>query len=115
MSLETTPFRSFAGIHSDFVHDVAYDHYGKRLATCSSDHKVKIWSQGADGEWRCEAELKHHASSVWKLAWAHAEFGQVLASCSFDRNVVIWEEHDVQVLAHVPQLRCWLPGQLVHL
>mmetsp|Transcript_429 Transcript_429/g.1019 ORF Transcript_429/g.1019 Transcript_429/m.1019 type:complete len:341 (-) Transcript_429:225-1247(-) len=85
---------SFAGTHEDFVHDVAYDHYGTRLATCSSDHKIKIWSEGADGSWQKEAELSGHRGAVWKLAWAHPEFGQVLASCSFDQQVFIWEELD---------------------
>lgn len=28
---------SFPLNHDDFVHDVSYDFYGKRLATCSSD------------------------------------------------------------------------------
>lgn len=29
--------------HEDLIHDVAYDFYGKRLATCSSDQTVKVW------------------------------------------------------------------------
>lgn len=28
--------------HKDLVHDVAYDFYGKRFATCSSDQTVKV-------------------------------------------------------------------------
>lgn len=28
--------------HEDLIHDVAYDFYGKRLATCSSDQTVKV-------------------------------------------------------------------------
>ena len=84
----------FASEHDDFVHDVAYDHYGKRLASCSSDHTIKVWSEGTSGEWQCDAELKGHHGAVWKLAWAHPEFGQVLASCSFDKEVLIWEELD---------------------
>jgi hypothetical protein len=28
---------SFSLKHEDFVHDVQYDFYGKRIATCSSD------------------------------------------------------------------------------
>jgi len=102
--------RRFSGHHEDFVHDVAYDYYGKRLATCSSDHKIKVWRQsnaddkkkssgnsnkkGADddGNWVCQAELEGHSGPVWKVAWAHPEFGQVIASCSYDRSVRIWEE-----------------------
>ena len=29
--------------HKDLIHDVAYDFYGKRMATCSSDQSVKVW------------------------------------------------------------------------
>ncbi|CAK9069636.1 Nucleoporin SEH1 (GATOR complex protein SEH1) (Nup107-160 subcomplex subunit seh1), partial [Durusdinium trenchii] len=89
--------KTFAGGHDDFVHDVAYDHNGKRLATCSSDHAIKVWSEDGSGMWRCDAELKGHVSAVWKLAWAHPEFGQVIASCSFDQHIHIWEELDTPV------------------
>lgn len=31
--------------HKDLIHDVAYDFYGERMATCSSDQyvKVRLW------------------------------------------------------------------------
>lgn len=28
--------------HKDLIHDVAYDFYGERMATCSSDQYVKV-------------------------------------------------------------------------
>jgi hypothetical protein len=28
------------GDHKDLIHDVAYDWYGRRLATCSSDQAI---------------------------------------------------------------------------
>lgn len=28
--------------HKDLIHDVAYDFYGRRFATCSSDQSVKV-------------------------------------------------------------------------
>ena len=28
--------------HKDVIHDVAYDYYGQRMATCSSDQFVKV-------------------------------------------------------------------------
>lgn len=27
--------------HDDYVHDVVYDYYGKRIATCSSDQRIQ--------------------------------------------------------------------------
>ena len=34
--------RSFAARHDDVVCDLAYDHYGTRIATGSADHCVKV-------------------------------------------------------------------------
>ena len=85
-------FKSFATEHEDFLHDLAYDFYGKRLATCSSDQKIKLFDQDGKGEWQLVAEIKAHSGSVNKVAWAHPEFGQVLASCSADRVVNIYQE-----------------------
>ncbi|GAB6030407.1 Nucleoporin SEH1 [Chamberlinius hualienensis] len=84
--------RSINADHKDLIHDVAYDFYGRRMATCSSDQSVKIWELGEDGQWACTANWKTHSGSVWKVTWAHPEFGQVLATCSFDRTAAVWEE-----------------------
>lgn len=78
--------------HKDLIHDVAYDFYGTRMATCSSDHTVRIWEGDAAGIWSCSAQWKAHSGSVWKVTWANPEFGQVIATCSFDRTAVVWEE-----------------------
>ncbi|XP_053201540.1 nucleoporin SEH1-A-like [Panonychus citri] len=84
--------RNVEADHKDLIHDVAYDFYGRRLATCSSDQSVKVWDLGEDGQWHCTSSWKCHTASVWKVTWAHPEFGQVLATCSFDRSAAIWEE-----------------------
>ncbi|XP_035225824.1 nucleoporin SEH1-like, partial [Stegodyphus dumicola] len=84
--------RSIQADHKDLIHDVAYDFYGERLATCSSDQTVKIWDLGEDKQWHCTASWKTHCGSVWKVTWAHPEFGQIIATCSFDRTVAVWEE-----------------------
>ncbi|KAI5693323.1 hypothetical protein M8J75_013813 [Diaphorina citri] len=78
--------------HKDLIHDVAYDYYGLRMATCSSDQNIKVWDQDENGKWFLSANWKAHSGSVWKVTWAHPEFGQVLATCSFDRTAVVWEE-----------------------
>ncbi|XP_075678683.1 nucleoporin SEH1-like [Dermatophagoides pteronyssinus] len=84
--------RSIQADHKDLIHDIAYDYYGRRLATCSSDQSVKVWDIGDEGQWTCTSSWKTHAGSVWKVTWAHPEFGQILATCSFDRTAIVWEE-----------------------
>jgi len=88
--------------HTEFLHDIAYDFYGRRLATCSSDTKdaIRIFRQvpSADGNgsiWEEEpnGRLEHgHTCPVNKLGWAHPEFGAMIASCSDDQKVIIWKE-----------------------
>lgn len=89
---EQKPFHKFPTEHKAVIHDVSYDFYGKRLATCSSDQKVKVWDLDEESHWKKTAEWKAHKGSVWKVEWAHPEFGQVIASCSVDRSICIWEE-----------------------
>ncbi|CAG9766553.1 unnamed protein product [Ceutorhynchus assimilis] len=78
--------------HKDLIHDVSYDYYGDRIATCSSDQYVKVWDRNKEGKWTLTSSWKAHSASVWKVTWANPEFGQVLATCSFDRTVAVWEE-----------------------
>ncbi|KAI8924044.1 WD40-repeat-containing domain protein [Entophlyctis helioformis] len=80
--------------HDDLVHDIAYDYYGTRLVTCSSDQRVKVWDADEAGGWVLNDSWKAHDSSVVKVDWAHPEFGHVFASCSFDRTIRVWEEQE---------------------
>ena len=40
------------------VHDVQLDYYGRRLATCSSDHTIKIFDMAGD-------QLTHVSGTTW--------------------------------------------------
>lgn len=83
----------FESEHKHFIHDLAYDYYGARLATCSSGPTIKVWTQDSDGTWVLGSRIEStHKAGVSRLAWAHPEFGSVLASCSTDRVVHIYEE-----------------------
>lgn len=81
----------FFGGGNAVQHDAQFDHYGKRLATASSDHTVNVFEVGTDSA-RKVAELRKHEGPVWQVAWAHPRFGSVLASCSYDRRVLVWQE-----------------------
>jgi nucleoporin SEH1 len=74
---------------TDIVYDIAYDYYGRRVATCSSDQVVRVF-EGEDGH--KVAEWRAHSGAIWRIAWAHPEFGVALATCSFDRRICVWEE-----------------------
>ena len=78
--------------HLDFVHDISFDHFGKRLATCSSDQTIKIWQKTASGRWVKACSFQAHDATIFKVKWAHPDHGSILASCSYDKTVVIWEE-----------------------
>eukprot|EP01083_Nonionella_stella_P148056 468095_1 len=84
--------KSFRAAHGDFIRDLKYDFYGRRLATCASDHKIKIYEKDEEGEWKHSQDIEGHSASVQKLAWAHPEYGQILASCSTDLYVHIYVE-----------------------
>ena len=43
MAAATSQLASFETGHGDQVHDAAFDYYGKRLATCSSDRSIKVF------------------------------------------------------------------------
>ena len=81
--------------HKDFIHDLAFDHYGRRIATCSADRTVKIFDLDENGEWTTSTTTggwKAHSSGVTSLSWAHPEFGQLLATSGADGLAMIWEE-----------------------
>ncbi|OMP08030.1 hypothetical protein COLO4_06834 [Corchorus olitorius] len=77
--------------HEDTVHDVAMDHYGKRIATASSDSTIKIVGLSNNAHQHLST-LSGHQGPVWQVAWAHPKFGSLLASCSYDGHVIIWKE-----------------------
>ncbi|KAJ2656673.1 epoxide hydrolase, soluble (sEH) [Coemansia sp. RSA 1199] len=84
--------------HDDFIHDIAYNFYGSRLATCGSDRCIKIWDWNRQtGLWILNESIGAHDSSIVRLSWAHPEFGQVLASCSLDCTVRIWVEQETNM------------------
>ena len=83
--------------HKDYIHDIAFDHYGRRIATASGDRTVKIWDLDENGEWTSSSEAgasewKAHLSAVTSLSWGHPEFGQLLATSGSDGFATIWEE-----------------------
>ncbi|KAI9327184.1 WD40-repeat-containing domain protein [Zopfochytrium polystomum] len=91
------PIHPFDAGHEDLIHDVAYDFYGKRLVTCSSDQKLKVWDFNEESSaWTLSDAWRGHDGSILRVSWAHPEFGNFFASCSFDWTVKIWEEQELE-------------------
>lgn len=78
--------------HLDYVHHVAFDIYGRRMATCSGDRFVRVWDLTDQGEWSLVGEWQAHRGSVTMLSWGHPEYGSLLATCGADHEAKIWEE-----------------------
>lgn len=79
--------------HSDLVHDISYDFYGRRVATCSSDQHIKVFKLDKEtNEWELSESWKAHDSSIVSLDWAAPEFGRIIASVSYDKTIKLWEE-----------------------
>eukprot|EP01087_Luapelamoeba_hula_P011115 TRINITY_DN2993_c4_g1_i1.p1 TRINITY_DN2993_c4_g1~~TRINITY_DN2993_c4_g1_i1.p1 ORF type:complete len:362 (-),score=31.79 TRINITY_DN2993_c4_g1_i1:118-1089(-) len=86
---ESAPLRTE---HTDMLHAVQPDYYGKRIATASSDRTVKVFESASGDSWKHTADLKGHEGPVWDVTWAHPKFGVLLASCGYDRKVIVWKE-----------------------
>ncbi len=79
------------------------DFYGKKLATCSSDKTIRIFSientsqrlvDTLTGYVIIEERVEfigRHDAPVWQVSWAHPRFGSLLASCGYDGKVIIWK------------------------
>lgn len=87
----TTPITTIDSQHDDMIHDCQFDYYSKKLATCSSDKKIKIFDISGD-IYHNSATIDEHNGPVWQVAWAHPKFGSLLASCSYYGSVMVHKE-----------------------
>lgn len=85
--------KPFDSGHEDLVHDVAYDFFGRHVATCSSDQHVKVFKLDKEtDEWQLSDSWRAHDSSIVSLDWASPEYGRIIATASYDRTIKLWEE-----------------------
>jgi WD40 repeat protein len=72
--------------HRDSVHDVAFNHRGTRLATCSYDKTVRVWDVETG---RPTHVFREHTDAVYAVAFSPDD--KWLASGAGDRSVKIWD------------------------
>ena len=71
-------FTQLASPHEAGINDIVFDYYGKRLASCSSDKRIKIYDfNEKNRSWENYDISRAHDGVIWRLSWAHPEFGQV--------------------------------------
>jgi nucleoporin SEH1 len=70
------------------IHDIVFDYYGRRFATCSTDGKIRVWDEEdgdgrasdggstANGGWQYAEIQEAHSGQIWRLSWAHPVFGK---------------------------------------
>ncbi|KAJ8103054.1 WD40-repeat-containing domain protein [Lipomyces tetrasporus] len=81
--------------HQDLIHDIAYDHYGRLLATCSSDQCIKVFTREfPSAEWTLQSSFKAHDANIFSLSFAPPQYGLILASCSEDQTVRVHSSVD---------------------
>lgn len=78
--------------HLDYIYKVAFDTYGRRMATCSGDRFVRVWELTDSGDWQLVAQWQAHRGAVTGISWAHPEFGSLIATSGADQDAKIWEE-----------------------
>ncbi|KAJ3340136.1 GTPase-activating protein S13 [Gonapodya sp. JEL0774] len=84
--------------HQDWVRDVAWAPSiglpGQRIASCSQDKTVLIWSHPSSNpstEWTfTRLRATPFPDAVWRVSWSAA--GNVLAVASGDNRVTLWKE-----------------------
>lgn len=91
-SEENPAVEVIATLSQDIIHDMSFDWYGKRIATCSSDKTVRIYCKNNEGKWIDETPIVVQGGPLWRVKWARPEFGLILATCSLDRSVKIFEK-----------------------
>ncbi|KAK9476675.1 WD40-repeat-containing domain protein [Lipomyces japonicus] len=86
---ETRPaMEPFVTGHADLIHDVAYDYYGRHLATCSSDQHIRVFGKSPDSvSWQLQSIFKAHDAQVFSISFAPPQYGLLIASASSDQNV----------------------------
>ena len=86
-------FHRFSHGHQDLVLAIDYNFYGTRIATASSDHRLKVWDRNeSTGQWNVTDVWTAHDAEVTDVKWNGPFVGTHLASIGEDGLLKLWEE-----------------------
>lgn len=73
--------------HTDSVQDIAFDHSGKLLVSCSADMSIKLWD--FQQSYECIKTMHGHDHNVSSVAFMPG--GDFIISASRDKTIKMWE------------------------
>jgi WD40 repeat protein len=95
--------------HSDIITQIAWSTDGKKLASASKDHTIRLWNTET-GE--LVSVLEGHTDIVLGIAWAPD--GETLASVSDDDTIKLWNTNTGQLRSQIedenPHSVSWSPN-----
>ena len=71
--------------HQDYIQDISFDHYGRRIATTSADRTIQIWDLNPDGTFAVGGGQFMQNVSL-------AIFGNNSYSKDNDKNIFCWND-----------------------
>ncbi|KAK5721904.1 hypothetical protein LTR15_006498 [Elasticomyces elasticus] len=88
-----TGFHRLSHGHLDLVLVADVNLYGTRMATASSDHRVKVWDRSEKtGQWIVIDVWTAHDAEVTDVKWISPYVGEHLGSIGEDGRLRIWHE-----------------------
>ncbi|KAK0916783.1 hypothetical protein LTR02_000554 [Friedmanniomyces endolithicus] len=88
-----TGFHRLSHGHLDLVLATSFNHYGTRMATASSDHRVKVWDRNdKTGHWIVTDVWTAHNAEVTDVKWTGPYTGEHLGTIGEDGLARLWRE-----------------------
>jgi len=92
-SMAHNGFHRLSHGHLDLVLATSFNHYGTRMATASSDHRIKVWDRNdKTGQWVVIDVWTAHDAEVTDVRWNGPYVGDHLGTIGEDGMVRIWQE-----------------------
>ncbi|PVI08004.1 WD40 repeat-like protein [Periconia macrospinosa] len=93
--------QTLQGVHPLGIHHLVTAKDARRAASAGFEGKVKIWTEGEDGQWVANGEIRDglKAGNVWAVALSAD--GSYLACSSINGKVHVWSLHE----PNMPKIR----------